>query len=125
MKKQLFYKGGLTLIEVIVGFALIGILLIPISMLFITTHRINQQSRTMLEHTHLAQQYMERAKHTADINTNPMEIILPDKNVKIIWSIEPHSDSRLSHRLQKLEIQIRDLENDREILRMLSLRTNT
>ena len=122
MKRSLFSKEGLTLIEVIVSFALIGILLIPISSLFLTTHRINQRSRTLLTHTHLAQQYMERAKYAVNIDTNPTEIILSDKNVKIIQIIEPHPKAELSDRLQKLEIIVKDLRDDREVVKLVGLR---
>lgn len=122
MKKQLFNKKGLSLIEVIVGFMLIGILVTPISMLFITAQRINQRSRALLTHTYLAQQYMERAKHTTNMAAHFTEIILPDENVKIIQITKPHPDVRLAYRLQKLEIQVRDLGDGQEILKLLSLR---
>ena len=122
MKRGLFNKEGLTLIEVIVGFALIGILLIPMSSLFLTTHRINQRSRTLLTHTYLAQQYMERAKYAENIDTNPTEIILSDKNVKIIQIIEAHPKAELADRLQKLEIIVKDLRDDREVVKLVGLR---
>ena len=115
-------KRGLMLIEVIIGFALIGILLIPITTLFVTTYRINQQSRTIMTYTHLVQQHMEYAKLERNIDMTPIEVILSDKNIKILRTLEPHPDAALSGRLQKVEIVLKGLEDDRELMRLVGLR---
>lgn len=68
MKNILKNRKGITLIEIIVTLAIVGIIVVPISTLFISTARTNKFAEDKMEATALAQNYMERVKASTDVN---------------------------------------------------------
>ncbi len=68
--KKLLNKKGLTLIEIIVTLAVLGVVVSPLMSMFITSQKINTESRKEYEALLLAQKYMEeiKAMDTLDID---------------------------------------------------------
>lgn len=64
--RKLFNYDGLTLIEIIVTIALLGIIIIPFMGFFITSQKVNNESEREYKSIQLAQQYIEEIK-AADI----------------------------------------------------------
>jgi len=60
--KILFNKKGLTLIEIIVTLAVLGIVIAPLMSMFVTSQKINVESRKEYEALQFAQKYMEEIK---------------------------------------------------------------
>jgi prepilin-type N-terminal cleavage/methylation domain-containing protein len=60
--KNLFNKKGLTLIEIIVTLAVLGIVIAPLMSMFVTSQKINVESRKEYEALQFAQKYMEEIK---------------------------------------------------------------
>lgn len=69
MKKPMDNKG-LTLIEIIVTLALLGIVISPIMGFFITSQKINNESEREFKSIQLAQKYMEEIKSMDKIDVN-------------------------------------------------------
>ncbi|MCT4621533.1 MAG: prepilin-type N-terminal cleavage/methylation domain-containing protein [Marinisporobacter sp.] len=59
MFKLVKNKKGFTLIEIVISIAILGIIIIPISSLFITSAKINKKSNDLLHANHEAQQVIE------------------------------------------------------------------
>ena len=73
MGKWLKNKKGLTLIEILVSLAILGIIIAPVSSMFLTTIKANQRAKSILLANQLAQQYMEKLK----ASPNPMNEPIP------------------------------------------------
>lgn len=68
--KNLFNSKGLTLIEIIVTLALLGIIISPVMGFFIYSQKINNESETEYKSIQLAQKYMEEIKSMDKIDLN-------------------------------------------------------
>ncbi|KPU28070.1 hypothetical protein TR13x_01650 [Caloranaerobacter sp. TR13] len=62
LKNGINKDAGLTLIEVLVTIAILGIIIIPLSSFFITTAKINNESRDKFKATLIAQKFIEDLK---------------------------------------------------------------
>lgn len=60
--KRFFNQKGLTLIEIIVTLAVLGVVITPLMSMFVTSQKVNVESRKEYEALQLAQKYMEEIK---------------------------------------------------------------
>ncbi len=68
MHKILINKKGLTLIEIIVTLAVLGVVVTPLMNMFLASHKINNQSDEEYVTLQLAQKYMEDVKSSSRIS---------------------------------------------------------
>jgi type II secretory pathway pseudopilin PulG len=66
--KLLKCKKGITLIEVILSLTILTMVLIPLSSMFITTARVNANTKELMMSNQLAQEYMEKIKGASNID---------------------------------------------------------
>ncbi len=69
MKKYLVNNKGLTLIEIIITIAILGIIITPIFSMFLTTARANSLADEKMRATAAAQKVMENVKTALDIDS--------------------------------------------------------
>lgn len=60
--KRILNQKGLTLVEIIVTLAVLGIVIAPLMSMFVTSQKVNVESRKEYEAIQLAQKYMEEIK---------------------------------------------------------------
>ena len=60
--KKIFNQRGLTLIEIIVTLAVLGVVVAPLMSMFVTSQKVNVESKKEYEALQLAQKYMEEIK---------------------------------------------------------------
>ena len=60
--KKIFNQKGLTLIEIIVTLAVLGIVIAPLMSMFVASQKVNVESRKEYDALQLAQKYMEEIK---------------------------------------------------------------
>lgn len=77
-------KAGFTLIELLVSMAILTIIIVPLSSLFVTSVRVNSNSREMLLANQLAQRYLEEAKHSP----SPTPAVITDPASGLTTEIE-------------------------------------
>ncbi|SHJ82782.1 type IV pilus modification PilV family protein [Tepidibacter formicigenes] len=108
---------GLTLVELIVSLAILGIIVAPLSSYFVNSIKINMNSENRMKANLLAQKYMEEEKHN-DV-TNEKDETISDGDFQINKKVEKYD----SYSIQKgdefntdcqIEIGIED-ERSREI----------
>jgi len=63
-------NNGLTLIEIIVTLAVLGVVISPLMTMFITSQKINNESETEYQAIQLAQEYMEELKAQNNFNSS-------------------------------------------------------
>ncbi len=68
--KIILNKCGLTLIEIIMTFAVLGVVICPLMTMFISSHKINSLSEKEFKSMLLAQKYIEEIESMKKINTN-------------------------------------------------------
>lgn len=76
MLKRLKNKNGITLVELLITLAVLGIVIIPLSRLMINSVKINTDSRIFMEANYIAQTFMEnwKAKNLTDLmNTEQLQ----------------------------------------------------
>ncbi|SHH46238.1 type IV pilus modification PilV family protein [Tepidibacter thalassicus] len=88
---------GLTLVEIIVSLAILGIIIAPLSSLFVSTIKINKDSENRMKADLLAQKYMEEEKHS-DVTGEKNETI-SDGDFQINKKVEKYG----SYSIQKGE----------------------
>lgn len=113
MFKLVKNKKGFTLIEIVISIAILGIIIIPISSLFITSAKINKKSNDLLHANHEAQQVIEvlRAGDVDNIdldevnndNKSPLEL---DGIVYPIKQKNDHSEYDATFKLEGNSIKI-------------------
>lgn len=114
---NLLNKHGLTLVEIIVTLAILGIVICPLMTMFVSAQIISNKSNTEYKSFLLAQKYMEEIKAMDEINPESYsynydsgyyerKIIQSDNNYKIKIIIVPEVD-----RLYKIQISIMDYDN--------------
>lgn len=85
---------GLTLVELIVSLAILGIIMTPLASFFVNTIRINKNSENRLEANQIAQRYMEEAKFGKTLYSQGKiiegTIIKTDKGYETKIKIEKH-----------------------------------
>ncbi len=69
MKKKLNNKG-LTLIEIIITLAILGVVVTPLMSMFVTSQRINRESEIKYRAIQLAQKYMEDVKSESSLDVS-------------------------------------------------------
>lgn len=124
MLKILKSNKGLTLIELIVSIAILGIIIIPLSSYFINSIRINKIAQYRLEANHIAQQMMEEIKSQrtviqtvyegTEINEgdyNITKIIRPLSDYQIIQNNNNNADINFSYDAN-IEVNENDLKFD-------------
>ncbi|KGG81444.1 hypothetical protein Y919_00335 [Caloranaerobacter azorensis H53214] len=62
LKNRINKEAGLTLIEVLITIAILGIIIVPLSSFFITSAKINNESRDKFKATLIAQEFLEDIK---------------------------------------------------------------
>lgn len=65
--KKILNERGLTLVEIIVTLAVLGIVIAPLMSMFVTGQKVNAESRKEYEALQLAQKYIEEIKAEDDI----------------------------------------------------------
>lgn len=90
---------GLTLVELVVSLAILGIIMAPLSSFFVNTIKINKNSEDRLTANQIAQKYMEEAKFTK----LPSEetITKTDEDFKTTIEIEKHTDYEIDKEMKK------------------------
>lgn len=83
-------NSGLTLIEVLVTLAILGIIIVPLSSFFITSAKINNDSRDKFKATLIAQQLMEDIKLSDSIVEGESQYNI--ENYDVIVNISSVSD---------------------------------
>lgn len=68
LKKKL-NSDGVTVVEIIMTIAIIGVLIVPLMSMFITSAEINNESSKEFKSAQLAQMYMEEIKAMDELNT--------------------------------------------------------
>ncbi|MCT4509435.1 MAG: type II secretion system GspH family protein [Tepidibacter sp.] len=100
---------GLTLVELIVSLAILGIIMTPLASFFINTIRINKNSENRLEANQIAQRYMEEAKFGKTLYSQGKikegTINKTDKEFKIKIEIEKHSKYEIDKDMKSEENQ--------------------
>lgn len=76
MRRKLMDNKGVTLVEVLVTIAILGIIITPVFSMFITAAKANASSDEKMKATFVAQEVMENIKATSDITsiTSPQYI---------------------------------------------------
>lgn len=87
---------GLTLIEVIVSVAILGIIIVPLSSLFTHSIKINLNSKDRMTANHVAQQYMEELKFSSNTVIGSQTITDPDTGFVVETKVEPFMSSTYS-----------------------------
>ncbi len=72
--KRLLNYSGLTLIEVIVTLAVLGVVVTPLMSMFLTSQRINSQSHNEYKAVQIAQEYMEEIKSMESLNMSLLDL---------------------------------------------------
>lgn len=115
--KNISNKSGLTLVEIIVTIAVLGIVICPLMSMFITSEKINRESDKEYKSIQQAQRYMEEIKSMSEIDTEKysynceigiyeMIVIQTNNNYGASIKIKPDRGSVL----YSIEIIIRDGE---------------
>lgn len=65
-----FNSEGLTVVELIMTIAILGILIAPLTSMFITSAKINKESSKQFKSAQLAQIYMEEIKAMDELDTS-------------------------------------------------------
>ncbi len=70
--RKIFNNNGLTLIEIIITLAVLGVVITPLMSMFITSQKINNESEMKYNAIQLAQKYMEgiKAVETLDVTSS-------------------------------------------------------
>lgn len=83
--------NGFTLIEVLVTLAILGIVIIPLSGLFVQAIKVNGDAKERLIATQIAQQYLERNKSksgelllSTKITTETQDSVYPEYHVQVV-----------------------------------------
>ncbi len=76
-------KKGYTLIEVILSIAILAMIVVPFSGLFLSTTRTNSRAEDMLNANQLAQEYMERYRALSTINSANESVLRNGKEYTI------------------------------------------
>lgn len=72
--KRLLNYSGLTLIEVIVTLAVLGVVVTPLMSMFLTSQKINSQSHNEYKAVQIAQEYMEEIKSMESLNMSLLDL---------------------------------------------------
>jgi prepilin-type N-terminal cleavage/methylation domain-containing protein len=122
MEKTIHKRSGFTLIEVIIALAIITILVIPISSMFLSTLKLLQASKLLMTYSQLGQQYMERSKYDFHIAPGNYSYDIEDHQMRIEVSIEPLTRTDVYPNLERIQLIVRDFHDNRELARMVGLR---
>lgn len=76
--KKIFNQKGLTLIEIIVTLAVLGVVITPLMSMFVTSQTINVESRKEYEAIQLAQKYMEEIKAMDELSMSAFSSVVYD-----------------------------------------------
>lgn len=101
MIKYLKDNRGLTLIEILVSLAILGIIAVPISSFFVNTIRINKNSEDKMIANQLAQKYMEQVKFEEATTTSDDELIGTEGEFKIYKTVSKDLEEGKSYSINK------------------------
>ncbi|MBF8982641.1 type II secretion system protein [Lutibacter sp. B2] len=107
-------KKGFTLIEIIVSIAILGIIIVPISSLFVTSVRMNKQSEEMMMASQKAQQIIEALRSDEKLKADPNEELKVDPNEDKSLNYEGYKISNEQSNEDKEYYAIITLEEDEE-----------
>ncbi|MEJ8554509.1 type IV pilus modification PilV family protein [Tepidibacter sp. Z1-5] len=119
---------GLTLVELIVSLAILGIILVPLSSFFVNTIKVNKSSENQMIANQLAQKYMERVKFSDLDNSDSENIVLPDEEIieddnyksfeikKIVQEYEQNN------KLVKITIKVKKKNDNHDLVELVGLR---
>lgn len=90
---------GLTLVELIVSLAILGIIIMPLSTFFVNTIKINKNSEDRLKANQLAEKYIEKTKFSDSIvhENNKLTINTSDNDFTIDTTAQ-HNDSVVTYK---------------------------
>ncbi|WP_099190675.1 PilW family protein [Tepidibacter mesophilus] len=90
---------GLTLVELIVSLAILGIIIVPLSTFFVNTIKINKDSEDRLKANQLAEKYIEKTKFSDSIvhENNKLTINTSDNGFTIDTTAQ-HNDSVVTYK---------------------------
>lgn len=91
---------GLTLVELVVSLAILGIIIAPLSSFFVNTIRINKNSEDRLTANQIAQKYMEEAKFGKK-SPSTGTITKTDQDFKTQIKIEQQSKYKIDKEMKK------------------------
>ncbi|WP_427339175.1 type IV pilus modification PilV family protein [Caloranaerobacter sp. DY30410] len=98
LKNRINKESGLTLIEVLITIAILGIIIVPLSSFFITSAKINNESRDKFKATLIAQKFLEDIKLSDSIvegksqyNIENYDVIVNITNVSDLSEYESNS----------------------------------
>lgn len=109
--KRFFNQKGLTLIEIIVTLAVLGVVITPLMSMFVTSQKVNVESRKEYEALQLAQKYMEeiKAMDTISIGTFNTGTYGEDEGIGIFTWNEKSDDDKYD-----LVIKVKGVVGDEE-----------
>lgn len=88
MFKLIKCSKGLTLVEVVVSIAILGIVVAPLSSLFLNTIKTNKKSEELIIANQLAQNYMEKLKFGEKVEvTSTKKIIATETTAKGVFKV--------------------------------------
>lgn len=88
MENLLKSNKGFTLIELIISLAIFGMIITPISSLFISSYKANISAKNQMRATYIAQREMERLKTSYDITNRDGENIVDNTYTDFNYDIE-------------------------------------
>lgn len=90
---------GLTLVELVVSLAILGIIITPLSSFFVNTIKVNKNSEDRLKANQLAEKYMEKTKFSDIIvyENNQLTINKSDNDF-IIYTTAQHNESSVTYK---------------------------
>ena len=113
---------GLTLVELIVSLAILGIIIAPLSSFFVNTVKVNKDSENQMIANQLAQKYMEQLKFSDIIElTDEDEQEIKDNNYpnfKITKKVQEHGTKK---KLVKITVKV-EKKNSKSKVELVGLR---
>ncbi|CAH2214669.1 PilW family protein [Tepidibacter aestuarii] len=107
---------GLTLVELVVSLALLGIIIAPLSSFFVNTIKVNKNSENQMIANQLAQKYMEQLKFSKNIVfTDEEGELMEDKdypNFRITQIVQEYEQNK---KLVKITIKVKKKNSYNEV----------
>ena len=118
---------GLTLVELVVSLAILGIIMAPLSSFFVNTIKINKSSENQMIANQLAQKYMEQLKFSHIIELTDEEEPIEDTDYPnfeitkqvVAYKVDEHKEN---NKLVKITIKVKKKNDNHDLVELVGLR---